>query len=251
MKRLMRLAAAGLVLGAGVAPAALAQGSPQSSAQGPSTAGEAAFRATTLALSAYGEVKLAPDQATISLGVTTDAATAQAAMQANAQQMGQVLAALRGAGVAVRDVQTAQIGVEPQYAYEQNLPPRLTGYRATDQLSVTVRDLARLGATVDAAVSAGANQAGGVSFGLADPTAAEDAARGAAVKALTAKAQLYAQATGYRLLRLVSLQEGGGGGMPSAPMPMAAARFEKAETPVAPGELRVRIDVTGLYELAR
>jgi uncharacterized protein YggE len=105
---------------------------------------------------------------------------------------------------------------------------------------------------VDATVSAGANQVGGISFGLADPTAAENAARQAAVKALAAKADLYAQATGYRVLRLVSLSEGGGV-TPPQPIPMVAmaARFEKAETPVAPGEVRVRIDVTGLYELTR
>ena len=133
MKRLMRIAAASLVLGAAAVPA-LAQAPP-----GASPPGEAAFRATTLDLAAYGEVRLAPDQAMISLGVTTDAPTAQAAMQANAQQMSQVLAAVRRAGIAAKDVQTAQIGVEPQYAYEQNLPPRLSGYRATDQVSVTVR----------------------------------------------------------------------------------------------------------------
>jgi uncharacterized protein YggE len=165
--------------------------------------------------------------------------------------MTQVMAALRQGGIAAKDVQTSQISIDPQYAYEQNRPPRLTGYRAANQASVTVRDLSRLGAAVDAVVAAGANQVGGISFGLADPTAAENAAREAAVKALAAKADLYAQATGHRVLRLVSLSEGASFAPPQ-PMPMVAmARMDKAETPVAPGEMRVRIDVSGVYELTR
>lgn len=246
MKRWMQAAALSAALAAGAAPAALAQ-------EAPPAAGDAAFHATTLNLSAYGETRLAPDMATISLGVTTDAPTAEAAMRANSGQMGQVLAALKRTGLAARDIQTSQISVEPQYAYEQNLPPRLTGYRATNQVTVTVHDLTKLGPALDAAVAAGANQAGGVSFGLADPAAAENAAREAAVKALAAKADLYARATGYRVLRLVSLSEAGGF-TPPQPVMMTAmvAHARKAEEPpVAPGEVRVRIDVAGLYELAR
>ena len=244
MKRLIGAAAAGLALSVAAAPAALAQGAPASAA-------EAAFRATTLNLAAFGETKLAPDMATISLGVTTEAATAQAAMQANAARMTQVMAALRQGGVAAKDIQTSQISLDPQYAYEQNRPPRLTGYRAANQVSVTVRDLSRLGGAVDAVVAAGGNQVGGISFGLADPTAAENAAREAAVKALAAKADLYSQATGHRVLRLVSLSEGTSFAPPQ-PIPMVAmARMDKAETPVAPGEMRVRIDVSGVYELTR
>jgi uncharacterized protein YggE len=249
MKRLMRAAAMGLALaGSAAAPAAMAQNA------GSAGAGEsdAAFRATTLNLAAFGETRLAPDMASINLGVTTEAATAAAAMQANSARMTQVVAALRKGGIAEKDIQTSQLSVEAQYAYEQNQPPKLTGYRAANQVTVTVRDLSRLGQAVDAVVAAGANQVGQISFGLADPAAAETAAREAAVKALAAKADLYARATGHRVLRLVSLSETGG---VSPPMPVAmvamSARFEKAETPVSPGEVRVRIDVTGVYELTR
>jgi uncharacterized protein YggE len=248
MTRLMRAAAMSLALAAGAAPAA---GLAQEAVAAPG-AGDAAFRATTLQLQAYGETRLAPDTATLALGVTTEAPSAEAAMQANAARMTEVLAALRRAGLGPKDLQTARIGVEPQYAYDQDKPPRLTGYRASNQVSVTLHDLARLGATLDAAIAAGANQAGGVSFGLADETAAENAAREAAVKALAAKADLYARATGYRVLRLVSLSEGVGSGPPlPAPMVTFAAARKSVETPVAPGEVRVRIDVTGVYELAR
>jgi uncharacterized protein YggE len=226
------------------APAALAQAAPP--------AAEAMFRATTLNLAAYGEVKVEPDMATISLGVQTDGRTAQAAMQANAQRMTQVIDALRRAGIAAKDIQTSNLNLNPQYVYEQNQPPRLTGYQASNQVTVAVHDLARLGAAVDATVGAGANQVHGISFGLDDPTAAENAAREAAVKALAAKADLYARATGHRVLRLVSLSEGAASYPAPPPMPaMAVQRMEKAGTPVAAGELSVRVDVTGLYELGR
>jgi uncharacterized protein YggE len=244
MRRLMGAAAVGLALGA-AAPAALAQTAPP-------VAGDAVFRATTLNLAAYGETRLAPDMATLSLGVSTEAASAQAAMQANAARMSQVIEALRRGGLAAKDIQTSQISIEPQFAYPQNQPPQRTGFRATNQVTVTVRDLSRLGAAVDAVTSAGANEMGGISFGLSDPSAAESSAREAAVRALAAKADLYARATGYRVQRLVSLSESGGPSLPQPiPMVAVAARFEKAETPVAPGEVRVRIDVTGVYELAR
>lgn len=245
MMTLIRAGLAGLVLLAAPASIAIAQATP------PAAAADTLFRATTLNLSAYGETRIAPDMATINLGVMVEARTASAAMAANTQKMIQVLAALKAGGIAAKDIQTSGLSLNAQYAYEQNLPPRLTGYQAANQVTVTVHDLARLGAAVDAVVGVGANQVNGISFGLADSTAAENAAREQAVKALIAKADLYARATGYRVGRLVSLSEGGGY---SAPPPMPMLRMMKAEaasTPVSPGELNIRIDVTGLYELAR
>jgi uncharacterized protein YggE len=120
-------------------------------------------------------------------------------------------------------------------------------------VTVRVHDVARLGAAVVARVGAGANQVQGISFGLENPTVAENAAREAAVRALKGKADLYARATGYRILRLVSLGEGGGASPIPRPIPMAAMaeqRMAKVDTSVSPGELTVRIDITGLYELA-
>jgi uncharacterized protein YggE len=243
MKTLLRAAALSLVLTAGAAPAALAQDV---------TTSDAMFRATTLNLAASGEIKAAPDMASISLGVMTEAKTAQAAMQANAARMTEVMAALRKAGIAAKDIQTSGLNLNAQYVYEQNVPPRLTGYRASNQVTVIVHDLTKLGAAVDATVSAGANQVNGISFGLNDPTAAENAAREDAVKTLQAKAELYAKATGYRVGRLVSLSEGGGY-TPRPPVPMMAyaSKREAMDTPVSPGELDVRIEVSGLYELSR
>ena len=245
MHRLLAPAAtmAALLSLAPAAPA-LAQASPEAAA-------DAMWRATTLNLSAYGEVKAAPDMATITLGVQTTAPSAARAMQDNARRMSQVTAALRGAGIEGKDIQTSGLNLNAQYDYQQNQPPRLTGYQASNDVTITVHDLARLGASIDAVVAAGANQINGVSFGLSDPKAAEDAARLKAVQALQAKAQLYAGATGYRIGRLVSLGESGGY-QPVRPLAMARmVAAAPAATPVEPGELTVRIDIAGLYELAR
>ena len=234
---LMSAAVAGAMLSAGALPA---------------HAEDAAFRATTFNLSASGETKVTPDLATITLGVQTDAPTAAGALSGNAAQMNKVVAALKKAGIADRDIQTSGLNVNPQYVYVENQPPKLNGYQASNQVTIQVRDLAKLGTTVDATVNAGATNVGGISFGLQNPQAAEDAARLDAVKALQAKADLYARATGYHIVRLVSLGEGGGY-TPAPPMPMMMrANMAKADSsPVAAGELNVRIDVSATYELAK
>lgn len=247
MKSLIHAAALSLAL---AAPLAASQAWAQSSPGG----ADAVFRATTLSLSAYGETRVAPDMATINLGVVGEGQTAAAALSANSTKMNKVMAALKKGGIAERDIQTSGLNLNPQYVYQQNEPPRLSGYQASSQVTITVRDLKKLGSAVDATVVAGADQVNGISFGLTDPSAAENAARLEAVKALAAKADLYAKATQHRVVRLVSLNEGGGYSPVSpSPMPvMAMARAEKADaTSVAPGELRVRIDLNGVYELGR
>ena len=171
MKTVLRAASLSLLLATAAAAA------PAFADAAPPSAADSAFHATTLNLAAYGETKIAPDMATITLGVTTDAKTAAEAMTANARQMNQMLTALARAGIASKDIQTSNLNLGAQYVYAQNQPPRLTGYQASSQVSVTVHDLSRLGAAVDATVSAGANQVNGISFGLHDSTAAENAAR--------------------------------------------------------------------------
>jgi len=232
--------------------AVLALGGAPAMAQAPVTSTGAPVP-TTFSLNAFGETRLAPDQATINLGVQTEAPTAGEALRANATKMTAVIAALRKGGLTDRDIQTSNLSINPQYVYVENQPPRLTGYQVSNQVVITVRDLKTLGPAIDASVNAGANNAGGISLGLSDPSKAEDAARIEAAKALNAKAELYARATGYRIVRLVTLSEGGGYTPPS-PMPilaMASKREAFDSTPVAGGELRVRIDITGVFEVAR
>ncbi len=246
MKSLFRAAAFGALIVAGASAPALAQETTPAAAA-------TMFQATTLSLSAYGETRTAPDMATISLGVQTDAPTAAEALRANALKMNQVIAALKRGGIADKDIQTSGLNVSPQYIYQENLPPKLTGYQVSNQVTIVVHDLTKLGQAVDASVSAGANTVGGISFGLEDSDKAENAARLDAVKNLQAKANLYAQAMGYRVARLVTLSEGGGYS-PAPPVPMgffANKAMAADSTPVQAGELKVRIDINATFELVR
>jgi uncharacterized protein YggE len=206
----------------------------------------------SLNLSATGEVKVAPDMATITFGVVTEAATAQEAMAQNATRMTQVATALRRAGIGERDIQTSGLNLQAQYDYVQDQPPKLRGYQATNRVTVNINDLTKVGTTADAVVAAGVNQIDGISFGLKDPKTAEDQARRLAVQALQAKARLYAEALGVQLGGIRSLNEGGGY-TPQPPMPVfAMARMQSAgadSTPVSAGELSVKIDITGVYDI--
>lgn len=239
------------LLALAVPAAAMAQSQPQGGA--PLTV-QAVVDRPALNLSAYGEVKVAPDMATISFGVVTEATTAAEAMRLNAVRMNEVMTALRRAGIAERDVQTSGLNLSAQYDYVQNEPPRLRGYQAQNRVTVIINDLNAVGSTADAVVAAGVNQIDGISFGLKDPSAAENQARRLAVRALQSKASLYADALGVQLGGIRSLSEGGGYSAPP-PMPMYAARAEMAmdagSTPVAAGRLSVRIDITGVYDIVR
>ncbi len=213
-------------------------------------AADATFAATTLTLSAQGQAEAAPDKAVITLGVQVKAATAGEAMRQDAARMARVIAALKAAGMAEKDIQTSNLSLGAEYDYVQNQPPKLNGYQASNEVTITVNDLSRLGPAVDASVAAGADQINGISFGLKDSRGAEESARKAAVAALRAKAELYAAATGYRVQRLVNLSEGGGY-QPSPPRPVAMMKMAAAATPIAPGQLTVQVDISGVYELAK
>lgn len=208
----------------------------------------------TLNLSAYGEVRAAPDMANINFGVMTEAVTAAEAMAQNRTRMNEVMRALRAAGIEERFIQTSGLNLQPQYDYQQNESPRLRGYQAMNRVTVEIRDLNRVGATADAVVGAGVNQIDGISFGLVNPRQAEDQARMAAVQALQAKANLYAHALGVQLGGIRNLSEGGGY-VPAPPVPQfarAAVALDSVETTrVSPGELTVRINISGVYDIVR
>jgi uncharacterized protein YggE len=207
------------------------------------------FAATTLDLTGHGEARQPPDLATIDLGVTTDAASAQAAMAQNAAAMTAVIAAVRGKGVGPREIMTSTLGLAPQYAYAQGQPARLTGYQATDRITVTLTDLGLVGPVVDAAVGAGANDAGQISFGLKSRASAESFARLAAIKALDDKAAAMADAAGYHIRRLVNLSEASATQGPQPRMFRSAQVAAVPVTPVETGEVVISVDVAGEFEL--
>ncbi len=207
---------------------------------------------TLLSISAQAEAHRVPDVATVSAGVVTQAPDANAAMRANAAQMDKVMAAIRAAGIAERDIQTAGINVNPQYHYAENMPPKITGYQANNTVSLKVRDIGKLGKVLDALVASGANQVNGPAFEVDQPEAAYDEARRAALGKAQARAQMYAKELGLRVRRIVSIDEGGGF-RPPVPVPMMAmARAEKAyDTAVSPGETTLSANLAVVFELGR
>ena len=209
---------------------------------------------TLLSVSAQAEATRVPDIARVSAGVVTQAAAADAAMQANAAQMEKVMAAIRGAGIAERDVQTTGVNVHPQYDYRENSTPAITGYQATNTVQVTVRDIGGLGDVLDALVASGANQVHGPSFDIADDEkdAAYDEARRSALEKARGRAQMYAEALGMRVRRIASISEGGGFG-PPVPMRMMAmdAAESGASTPISPGESTLTVNLDVVFELGR
>ncbi len=205
---------------------------------------------TTLSISAEADVKREPDIAFISAGVRTEAETAAAAVRENAERMNGVVEALRDAGVAERDMQTSNFSVQPRYDYSRDrTPPRLIGYLATNQITAKVDDLGNLGATIDALVEAGGNTFNGVRFALEDESEARDEARRLAIADALSRADLYAEATGLSVKRIVTISENVSY---RGPRPIAVARaaaLEADTTPIAAGEVGYTATVNVTFEL--
>jgi uncharacterized protein YggE len=198
---------------------------------------------TLLDVVAEGRVNRVPDIAVIRAGVVSQGATAAEALSANARQMASVLTALKGAGIADRDIQTATISLSPQYRYAENQPPVITGYQASNSVSVKFRDIARSGTILDTLVKQGANQIDGPSLTIDAVDAAMDEARVDAVKRARERAALYARALGMRVDRILMVSEGSDGGAPG-PVPQMMVRAEaKDSTQIAPGEQQVSANV--------
>ncbi len=208
--------------------------------------------ATLLNISAQAEAKRVPDVATLSAGVVTQAVDGNTAMRENAVQMDKVMAAIKAAGIAERDIQTSGINLNPQYRYADNEAPKITGYQASNTVSLKVRDITKLGRVLDSLAAQGANQINGPSFEIDQPEPVYDEARLAALKKAQARAETYAKSLGLRVRRIVSISEGSQGGFRPMPM-MAMARSAKAEmdTSVSPGESSVSVNLDVVFELGR
>ena len=241
---MIRTLAAALALGASAVPAAAAAQAVIAPVQ--------PIAGTRVEIAATGEVSRVPDLAVISAGVVTRAASATAAIQQNADRMERVLAALRRAGIAERDIQTSQISLNPEYRYAENQPPRLTGYTASNQVSIRFRDIAATGKILDVLVAEGANQINGPSLTIDKPEGALDEARVEALAEGRERAELYARALGKRVVRLLSVSETGSRGLPP-PMPYAVAMEARAggaaDTSIVPGEQELSVTLNMIFEL--
>ncbi len=196
-----------------------------------------------------GSVEMVPDMATISLGVTSEARTAAAALAANSAATAQMLQEIAQAGIEPRDVQTRGLSLSPRWSNRSgssNARSTIVGFSVSNQVTVRVRDIDRLGGILDAVVQNGANQFHGLSFGLQDPVPATDLAREAAVKDAMRKARLYATAAGVELGAIVELSEVG----ISSPRPVRVRELAlSADVPIAQGEVSLGASVTVVFEI--
>ena len=201
-----------------------------------------------LTVTGSARVEAVPDLATVTAGVETQGATAAESLRANSAAMEGVLKALDGAKVARADVQTSELSVNPILDNPQDGgAPKVTGFQASNMVTVKVRDVAALGGIIDAVTGAGANRLYGVGFDVSDPKPVLDKARQEAVADARHKAELFAGAAGVKLGAVLSMQEGGGGG--GGPVPMFARADMAAAPPVEAGTVTLSADVQVVFAI--
>lgn len=216
-----------------------------------------AATSTLLTITAEGKSVRTPDLAVFTAGVVSEGKTAGEALTANAAAMTKVIATLKKAGIADKDIQTSQINLNPVYGQPVIGPsgqmvqePRIVGYQASNTVTIRSRDIKGFGKVLDALVASGSNQINGPAFQMSDPRAAMDEARGDAMKQARVRAELYAKASGLRVVRIVSISEGGGYSPPQPVYAMAKSADASSATPIAAGEVEAQVSVTIQFELA-
>lgn len=204
-----------------------------------------------ISLSGQGEVRRAPDIAVVTTGVLSQGATAAEALAANTGTMNALLAALKEAGIADKDVQTSNFMVQPRYNFQENKAPELVGYDVSNNVTISVRKIGDLGALLDKVVQAGSNQINGIAFDVSEPSASLDEARKLATQDATRKAKIYAEAMGVTLGPVMSISEGINfqPPMPAVRGKVMMADAASAPVPVAAGEQRLSVDVNITWEI--
>jgi len=197
------------------------------------------------AITVTGEANISvpPDLASVDAGVATDAKTAREASESNNAAMAKVLAALKSADIEAKDIQTSRLSLQPQYAPNRSGPSPIVGYRASNRVTVRIRDVSKVAGVIDTLVGAGANDIGNVNFEVSQASKLLDDAREKAVADARRKAEIYAKAAGVTLGAPLSISEEG------APRPvfrakMAAPMAAAAPTPIAQGEETLSISVS-------
>lgn len=239
--RFVRLLAATLVLTTSLTPAAL-------------SAQERERKEPVIVVSGAGDAAIAPDLAIVSLGVAETRKTAREALDVANAAMKAVVDALKKQDIAPRDLQTSGLSIQAQYSYPQNedgspKPPVLTGYMVSNTLTVRIRDLARVGAVIDQAVTLGVNQGGDIRFTNEDPAKTVTEARTEAVKNAIDKARTLADAAGVKLGRILEITESSNA---EDPRPMMSARMAKSAedaVPVEAGENSYAVNVNVTFAI--
>lgn len=239
----MRLAALLLLASAPLAPVAA------------QVAIEAPPGAARLSLSVNERIEADPDLAIVTGGVMTAAPTATEALRQNSEQMQRVIAAVRRAGIAERDVQTVGVNLNAQYDYQgrrDGQPPRFIGYQASNSVQLRVKDIARLGPILDSLVESGANQINGPTFTLENPDELLAQARLKTVAKAQTSANAYARTAGFRSARLIGIDEAGsGGGDPIIVTGARSMNIAAEAAPISPGQVRQSVTVNFTFLLER
>ena len=229
---------AGPALGSVIAPSRATPAAPSVDGQPPEH---------ILAVVGSGKVTVIPDMATIQLGVLVEKKSAKEAREAGAKAMTNVIAAIRALGIADVDITTATVSLGPVYDYTTTNTQKIRGYQLSNMVSVTVRDLDKVADVLDDSVTSGATAVNGITFDVADRTAAESKAREAAMADAKAKATTLSTAAGVSITGVASISE-------SVSTPMwygrdyaAVAGAAEAPTPVMPGSTDVTITVNVSY----
>lgn len=203
-----------------------------------------------------GEVRVKPDIARLNLGVQTQDKDVERASNDNATRTCALIAAIRAQGVEERDIQTAGFSIAPQYddrprPNDANGPqqPILTGYIVNNEVRVVARRVENAGRVLDAAIRAGANTAGGLSFDLNDPAVSRDEALRRAVADASRKATVMSGAAGTGAVRLVAIVEGSADVPPRPIFTLARAASAPSATPVEAGEIVVGASITAYYAI--
>jgi uncharacterized protein YggE len=202
----------------------------------PDLAGGASEPAGSITVTGTGTVHTVPDQAEFMLGVQSRGLSAREALAANSERMRRVLAALFAAGVAKQDVQTQDVSLSQAYSSDG----RPNGYSAHNSVSVTIRVLAKIGAILDAASNAGANDVYGPTLSRSDEAGQQAKALRAAVDDARAKARVLAEAAGVQLGPVTAITENGNAPEPYYPVALAQ---RSADAPIEPGTQQVQATV--------
>jgi len=200
-----------------------------------------------ITVSGEATISVAPDQAEIEAGVTSDAKTAREASEANNATMGKLLLALKAANIDEKDIQTSRLSLQPQYAPNRSGPSPVVGYQASNRVTVRLHDVLKVASTIDMLVGAGATNIGGIGFSVSNASKLLDDARGQAVVDARRKAEIYARAAGVTLGAPLGISEQGASG----PMPFRkmAVSMAASPTPVAQGEETLQVTVSASWAI--
>jgi uncharacterized protein YggE len=202
----------------------------------------------SISVQGSGSVAGRPDLAVARAGIESRAATPDLALAANTKVMTTLLTTIKRYGIADKDIETTSFDVSPVYAQADSRgAPAIEGYQVANQVSVRVRDIAKLGGLLSSLVESGANRLQGVTFEIAEPAALQDDARRAAIADARKRAELYAKAAGVKLRRVLSIAEAGTSS--PAPMMMRAMKGGTGDVPVAAGEQTITAGVSVVYEI--